>query len=358
MALPVNVSLPEVLAAASARLVHLSGETAGYLVLALADELGARSIRLTAAAVALGEGGEFAVAGHEAASPDAVAAELRTLLASLLAHARPVPPSLRRIAEAPRLPGLAGLVRELEAALVPVNRAAAQRALSRLSRETARARGQVSTSAPEPLPPPTLSVEAIHSPAPPEGSPVPSASGVARRPPPLPALSLGPSTPGFSAPTPTPTPAPIIATAPKPPPAVSLESLRSPVLPADVAPPPAAVALSTPAAVAAPTPAPPPPATVVISTPAALVPPAPPTPAPLVATAAALAEVAATAPATPEHLAPVRVSTEKLARAASGEGTAGLVEAAAPSMPALGIAPVDVDALRRELRRLAGLDPA
>src|SRR6185436_2598062 len=52
-------------------------------------------------------------------------------------------PALLRSGQREPQSGVDALIRELEAALIPVNRAAARRALSRLHRETARAAGSV-----------------------------------------------------------------------------------------------------------------------------------------------------------------------------------------------------------------------
>ncbi|HYP87584.1 MAG TPA: hypothetical protein VEQ59_05515, partial [Polyangiaceae bacterium] len=65
---------------------------------------------------------------------------LRSLLLRTLEVSSSVGPALRRAAERREEVGLPSLVRELEVALIPVNRGAAKRALSRLHRETERAR--------------------------------------------------------------------------------------------------------------------------------------------------------------------------------------------------------------------------
>src|SRR5205085_353698 len=65
---------------------------------------------------------------------------VRGLLTRLLEVSSSVGPALRRASQRSDDVGLPGLVRELENALIPVNRSAAKRALSRVHRETERAR--------------------------------------------------------------------------------------------------------------------------------------------------------------------------------------------------------------------------
>jgi hypothetical protein len=137
----VTVSLLHIVAAARAHLAPLAAESAGYLLLAAADQVATspRSIQsddvelLPDGAVRLraGDGGGAGAEGAELA--------LRRLLAHTLEVSSSVGPALRRAAARSEPVGLGHLVRELETALIPVNRAAARRALSRLHRETERA---------------------------------------------------------------------------------------------------------------------------------------------------------------------------------------------------------------------------
>ncbi len=136
-----TVSLLHIVAAARAHLAPLAAESAGYLLLAAADHVATspRSIQshdvelLPDGAVRLraGDGGGAGAEGAELA--------LRRLLAHTLEVSSSVGPALRRAAARNEPVGLGHLVRELETALIPVNRAAARRALSRLHRETERA---------------------------------------------------------------------------------------------------------------------------------------------------------------------------------------------------------------------------
>jgi hypothetical protein len=140
-----NVSVGEVVAAVECRTTTLAAETAGYLALELfvGDPQG-RS-RVDDAVVS--EDGRVTVSLGGAPRAESFELEIRRVLGRLLAQARGVPPGLLRIA---RGASTGGLANELTAALVPLNRSAARRALSRLVRDVERAvaRGLVSRGAP------------------------------------------------------------------------------------------------------------------------------------------------------------------------------------------------------------------
>lgn len=133
------VSVLEILAAAEIRQVSLAGEIAGYLVLGVADCLVMAPRLSSPEAIFLGPEGTVEVYPGSSLSPEAAESELRSLLRRLLAASRPVTPALIRASERVSSGGPSVLIRELEAALIPVNRAAGRRALGRLYRETARA---------------------------------------------------------------------------------------------------------------------------------------------------------------------------------------------------------------------------
>lgn len=133
-----RVTLQQVLGAARARAASLAAETAGYLLLAVADQVAGAPRRVTLSGIELGQEGKVFLSSAAPCSEATAEAELRQLFVRFLEVASSSAPALARIAR-PASVGLAGLVRELEAALIPVNRAAAQRALARLWRETARA---------------------------------------------------------------------------------------------------------------------------------------------------------------------------------------------------------------------------
>ncbi len=127
-----SVTILDVVAAARAREVSLVGEIVGYLVLGAVERLGtARQLGLEE--MTLSEDGLLA---SRVAEDRGSRVGPRELLAVLLAAATSAPPALRAAAR----PGDVGaFVSEIEAALIPLNRAAGKRALARLARETARA---------------------------------------------------------------------------------------------------------------------------------------------------------------------------------------------------------------------------
>lgn len=137
------VTLDEVFAAASARAASLVPETSGYLALAIGDATSRlpllhddRALMLTT------EGGMSASRRGDVVTPEKAARAMRDTLARLLAVSSGTMPGLTAAAR-PRdesARGVDAVIEEIEAALIPVNRAAAQRALARLSRETLRAK--------------------------------------------------------------------------------------------------------------------------------------------------------------------------------------------------------------------------
>jgi hypothetical protein len=137
-----TVTLDEVLAAAAVRAASLVPETSGYLVLAIGDATARLPFRVEDAAVTLTTEGSVVVArGARVVPPAESARVLRDMLARLLARSVGTMPGLAAAArprDAER--GSEAVIAELEAALVPVNRAAARRALARLARETLRAK--------------------------------------------------------------------------------------------------------------------------------------------------------------------------------------------------------------------------
>jgi hypothetical protein len=144
----VTVSLLEILAAARAHAAPLAAESAGYLLLAVADHVAAAPRVVSGDEVELMPDGSVRLLSRRGVVADAGAEQaLRRLLARTLEVASSVGPALRRAAQRPEDSGLTALVRELEIALIPVNRAAAKRALSRLYRETERAKSAGKLSA-------------------------------------------------------------------------------------------------------------------------------------------------------------------------------------------------------------------
>jgi hypothetical protein len=208
----VRVSLLQIVAAARLREASLAAESAGYILLAAADQVATAPRRVTLAGVDLGDDGRVRLSTGEPCTEQAAERELRALLEQLLLVASSSTPALLRVARHAETAGLGGLVRELEAALIPVNRAAAQRALARLVRETARAmqRGLEVVEEPSrvesplvaallatptptveprrvpPVPAPTLTLREVSSPAPPVAVKI----AVDVRPAPIPALEV------------------------------------------------------------------------------------------------------------------------------------------------------------------------
>ncbi len=137
------VTLEEVVAAAHARGASLVPETSGYLALAVSDATSRLPLRLDDRAVLLTTEGTVTVRTRgEAVAPAEAARLLRDLLARLLAASAGSMPNLTATAR-PRPAheqDPEAVARELEAALIPVNRNAARRALARLARETLRAK--------------------------------------------------------------------------------------------------------------------------------------------------------------------------------------------------------------------------
>jgi hypothetical protein len=135
------VTLLDVLGAAQAGQVALAPETAGYLTLGVADALAATPRAPEATDVVLSEDGAVEVLAGGSASPRAAEMAARSMLSQLLGVAGNRAPALSAAAKKRANEGPAHFVVELEAALIPVNRAAARRTLARLFRETARVRG-------------------------------------------------------------------------------------------------------------------------------------------------------------------------------------------------------------------------
>jgi hypothetical protein len=170
-----SVTLSEVKRAAKAHRAPLAGESAGYLVLAIADQVRSAPRLVEASDIQLTEDGALRVLSGKASSDTDAELGLRRALDQLLLVASSGSAALTRASRRTTPVGLAALVRELEAALIPVNRAAARRALARVQRETSRAlaSGLLPTEEPEvpveaapiapvaPLPPAVLPAAAM-----------------------------------------------------------------------------------------------------------------------------------------------------------------------------------------------------
>ena len=137
------VTLDEVFAAAAARAASLVPETSGYLALAALDASSRLPLAHDDRALVLTTEGSMSLSRRgEVVAPEAAAKAMRDVLARLLAVSAGTMPSLAAAArpreESSR--GVDAVIEQIEAALIPVNRAAARRALARLARETLRAK--------------------------------------------------------------------------------------------------------------------------------------------------------------------------------------------------------------------------
>lgn len=132
-----SVNLLDVTRAAQGRAVALTAETAGYLVLAVIDAGGLRQCTSLSEMVLLDSGEIRLGAALMSDHPGAPELALRGLLGQFLSLCSVAHPSLGEVSRAARQGTLA---RELEAALIPVNRSAGRRTLARACRDTARAK--------------------------------------------------------------------------------------------------------------------------------------------------------------------------------------------------------------------------
>ncbi len=128
-----TVNLEQIVVAGEARKASVAGEVAGYLILLAADQLLRAPREFESVDLVLDERGSVSVEHGVACDSELAADLLRESLGELLGVSRPLPPALLRATR--KSSDVADLIRELEAALIPVNRAAARRALSRLYRE-------------------------------------------------------------------------------------------------------------------------------------------------------------------------------------------------------------------------------
>ena len=138
-ALDSSVTLEDVFAVVVAKRVPLAPELAGYLVLEIAEHADPTGGDVDPKSVFVGEEGTVALVKpkREGATGDAEAS-IRSALARLLEASGSQTPALAATSKRRSGGGLAALAEEIEAALIPVNRAAGRRALARLAREVKR----------------------------------------------------------------------------------------------------------------------------------------------------------------------------------------------------------------------------
>lgn len=150
-----SVTLGNALELVESRRIPIAPEVAGYLCLELAERALMQEGGLLPEGVFLGEEGSVAfVPRSDGEVPDQF---VRTLLHRLLEVSASRPPALWQCSTSTR-PGLEALVRELEAALIPLNRMASRRSLARLAREVKRVTQGVGRNAPSSVRRPPASV--------------------------------------------------------------------------------------------------------------------------------------------------------------------------------------------------------
>ncbi|MBI2394745.1 MAG: hypothetical protein HYV09_34570 [Deltaproteobacteria bacterium] len=138
------VSLEDVMVAAEQGLAPIGPELAGFVVLEAVlrlRDMGGGGV-LDATNLAIGTSGHVALTANPRAGDEPLATRtLRALLASLLEVSTSSTPALRQCARRKDHLTFSFLARELEGALIPLNRAASRRAVARLSRATLEAIG-------------------------------------------------------------------------------------------------------------------------------------------------------------------------------------------------------------------------
>lgn len=153
--LEASVTLEDVFTVVEGKRVPLAPELAGYLTLEVADGSQATGGQVDPRTVYISEEGTVALVRPKSAAPTGDAeTSVRAILAKLLDASGSATPALTASARRKAGAGLPALVAELEAALIPVNRAAGRRALARLAREVKRVTLGVGRNAS--VPPPAL----------------------------------------------------------------------------------------------------------------------------------------------------------------------------------------------------------
>jgi hypothetical protein len=154
--LDASVTLEEIFAVVTQKRAPLTPELAGYLVLELAESLGAERGDSAAPgevdprSVYVSEEGSVALVREPHETVGDTEASLRRLLGKLLEAAGAQTPALASVARRRSAGGVPVLVEELEASLIPVNRSAGKRALARLARETKRVKSRIGRNASAP----------------------------------------------------------------------------------------------------------------------------------------------------------------------------------------------------------------
>jgi hypothetical protein len=147
-ALEASITLEEVFGVLTSKRVPLAPELAGYLALELAEGAGSMPGELQPKQIYIGDEGTVAIVRRPSQSDaqvDSAAitargaeASIRGILQRLLDASGSQTAALSAVAKKTSNAGVPALMQELEAALIPVNRAAGRRALARLAREAKR----------------------------------------------------------------------------------------------------------------------------------------------------------------------------------------------------------------------------
>jgi|GEM_PF-1014632 len=138
-ALESSITLEDVFSVVEAKRVPLAPELAGYLALEVADGAQGSPGEVEPRTVYISEEGTVALVRPKKDAPSGDAeTSVRAILQKLLEASGSSTPALTASARRKAGAGLSALVEELEAALIPVNRAAGRRALARLAREVKR----------------------------------------------------------------------------------------------------------------------------------------------------------------------------------------------------------------------------
>ncbi len=138
-ALDASITLEEVFAVVSTKRVPLAPELAGYLTLEITEGAGAGPGEVDPKHVYIGDEGSVALVRPKRDNPAGDAeSSIRAILQKLLDASGSQTPALGAAAKRASGGGVPSLSQELEAALIPVNRAAGRRALARLAREVKR----------------------------------------------------------------------------------------------------------------------------------------------------------------------------------------------------------------------------
>ena len=138
-ALDVTITLEDVFGVIQGKRVPLAPELAGYLALAIAEGADPQGGDVDPKAVYIAEEGTVAlVKPKREITTGSAETSIRAILARLLEASGSQTPALAAASRRKSTGNLKALVLELEAALIPVNRAAGRRALARLAREAKR----------------------------------------------------------------------------------------------------------------------------------------------------------------------------------------------------------------------------